>query len=68
MEYDSNAKRYFSKFSSGLNAGTIVATVLALVVTLAAVIGVFVYMKNRKKVSNGDKDETGNESAIEIIK
>ena len=47
-------KKYFSKTSS-LKSGEIVAIILTIVFVLAAIIGIIIYLKNRK---NHDKNES----------
>ena len=57
-------RKYYSKNSTRLKAGAIVAIILALAFALAAVIGVVICMKNK----NVNKTEAGRESIIQILK
>ncbi len=60
-------RRYVSKSSGGLNAGGIVAIILAHALVVAAVVGMIFYMKNAN-VPNEIRAESVKESVIEKIK
>ena len=57
-------KKYFSKTTS-LKSGEIVAIILSIVFVLASIIGIIIYLKNKK---NHDKNESSStESSSKII-